>query len=85
MLYDFQCRYESVKIQRIYIGYLRSNKCIYLSIYISILTMYLSIQAKITDDEDNTGMFAMLSEFKQALAVKKPETGRIKIISGIGP
>ena len=42
--------------------------------------MYLFIQAKITDDEDNTGMFAMLSEFKQALAVKKPETGRIKII-----
>jgi len=33
-------------------------------------------QAKMTDDDDeeNTGMLGMLSEFKQALAVKKPET-----------
>ncbi len=30
------------------------------------------------DDEENTGMLGMLSEFKQALAVKKPETGRVK-------
>ena len=40
----------------------------------------LYIQAKMTDDDDeeNTGMLGMLSEFKQALAVKKPETGRVK-------